>query len=87
MVKVRLTRLGAKKTPFYRIVATDIRNKRDGRFLEILGYYDPARKPEIFHIKHERYQHWLSMGAKVSNTVASMVRRARKQAPLVNAQT
>ena len=87
MVKVRLTRMGAKKAPFYRIVATDVRNPRDGQFLEILGYYDPAKKPEILHIKYDRYQHWLSVGAQVSETVASMVRRARKFAQPVVAQT
>ncbi len=82
MVKVRLTRMGAKKAPFYRVVATDSRNKRDGRFIEVLGYYDPAREPEIFHIKHDRLEYWKSVGAQVSDTVTSLIRRAQKRAPV-----
>jgi small subunit ribosomal protein S16 len=81
MVKVRLTRMGAKKAPFYRIIATDSRSPRDGRFLEILGYYDPITTPEIIHVKHERLQHWVSVGAQVSDTVASLLKRQRRNAP------
>lgn len=81
MVKVRLTRMGAKKAPFYRIIATDSRSPRDGRFLEILGYYDPATKPEILHVKYDRLQHWVSVGAQVTDTVSSLLKRARKNAP------
>lgn len=86
MVKVRLTRMGAKKAPFYRIIATDSRSKRDGRFIEILGYYDPSTKPEVLHVKHERLQHWVSVGAQVSDTVSSLLRRQKRNAPPANAQ-
>ncbi len=79
MVKVRLTRMGAKKAPFYRIVATDSRNRRDGRFLEVLGYYDPVKQPEVLHIKFDRLEYWKSVGAQLTDTVASLVKRARKQ--------
>ncbi len=86
MVKVRLTRMGAKKAPFYRVVATDSRNRRDGRFIEILGYYDPAKQPEILHIKHDRLEYWKSVGAQVSDSVASLIKRARRHAPPVTVE-
>ena len=86
MVKLRLTRMGAKKAPFYRIVAADVRAPRDGRFIEILGYYDPAKQPEILHIKQERVDHWLSMGAEATDTVASLIRRNRRSTPPVSGQ-
>ncbi len=87
MVKVRLTRMGAKKAPFYRIVATDSRNRRDGRFIEILGYYDPAKQPEVLHIKLDRVEYWKSVGAQVSDTVASLIQRARKNVVPVSAES
>lgn len=80
MVKVRLTRLGSKKSPFYRIIATDSRTPRDGRFLEILGYYDPIKNPEVLLVKQDRVDYWLSVGAQMTDTVASLVRRSKKQA-------
>jgi len=85
MVKLRLTRKGAKKAPFYRIVAADARAPRDGRFLEILGYYDPTKKPEVLHIKRDRVDYWLSVGAQASDTVRSLIRRHARQAPPVEA--
>lgn len=80
MVKVRMTRMGAKKSPFYRIIATDSRSPRDGRFIEILGYYDPQKSPEVFHIKAERLDWWVNHGAQMSDTVASLLRRSKKAA-------
>lgn len=78
-VAIRLARQGAKKRPFYRIVAADKRRARDGRFLEHLGVYDPRAKH--VRINHERYNHWLSVGAKPSLTVEQLVKKdAKKQA-------
>lgn len=85
MVKVRLTRLGSKKSPFYRIIATDSRTPRDGRFLEILGYYDPIKNPEVLLVKQDRVDYWLSVGAQMTDTVASLVRRSKKQATAAQA--
>jgi small subunit ribosomal protein S16 len=77
-VSIRLARQGSKKKPFYRIVATDRRSPRDGRFIEQLGYYDP-RKPE-FRLDVERYKRWVDTGARPSDTVASLV-KANPPAP------
>jgi small subunit ribosomal protein S16 len=78
MVVVRMSRQGSKKRPFYRIVAADKRRARDGRFIELLGTYDPRTK--AFKLDGERYQHWLSHGAQASETVASLVRRQARAA-------
>ena len=79
MVKLRLARFGAKKRPFYRIVAADSRKRRDGRFLEILGYYDPLHEPSVIHVKTDRVDHWKSVGAQASDTVASLLREYQKR--------
>ena len=71
MVRIRLARAGAKKRPFYRIVAADKRMKRDGRFLEKLGTYDPLSKETI--IEKEKIQKWLSVGASASETVVKLL--------------
>ena len=78
-VKIRLARQGSKKRPFYRIVATDKRSPRDGRFIEQIGYFDPL-KPD-FRLDQPRYEHWLKHGALPSDTLASLVKRAAKDAP------
>jgi len=75
-VAIRLARLGAKKRPYYRVVATDKRSARDGRFLELLGVYDPREKH--FRIDEDRYQKWLSNGAKPSLTVSQLVKKAAR---------
>jgi len=80
MVKIRMTRGGAKKRPHYRIVAIDERSQRDGRPLEFLGTYTPASKPEQFEIKIDRFDAWIAKGAQPSPTVRSLVKRARKRA-------
>ena len=80
MVKIRLTRGGAKKRPHYRIVAIDERSQRDGRPLEFLGTYAPAADPEQFDIKVDRFEAWIAKGAQPSPTVRSLVKRARKRA-------
>ncbi len=78
MVRLRLTRLGAKKRPFYRVVAADQRSPRDGRFIEQLGYYDPMKKPLELKLDLVRVDHWLSVGAQPTETVQSLIVRARK---------
>jgi small subunit ribosomal protein S16 len=80
MVKIRLTRGGAKKRPHYRIVAIDHRDKREGRPLEFLGTYDPRQDPERIEVKSERLEAWLAKGAQMSPSVASLVKRQRKRA-------
>lgn len=81
MVKIRLSRAGAKKAPFYHIVAADSRSKRDGSYIEELGSYDPKRDPAVVQFNEERLNHWLNVGAQMSETVASLVKRARAEAP------
>jgi small subunit ribosomal protein S16 len=80
MVKIRLTRVGAKKKPFYRIQAIDERKQRDGRALEYLGTYDPNRNPAVVKLENEAIDSWVAKGAQMSPTVASLVKRARDAA-------
>ena len=80
MVKIRLTRHGAKKRPFYRIIAIDERKPREGRPLEFLGTYDPLTSPERIQVKAERIDEWVANGAQLSPRVATLMRRARKAA-------
>ena len=78
-VKIRLQRFGSKKKPYYRVVIADSRMKRDGRFLEQVGTYDPMQSPARVTLKLDRLDHWVSVGAKASDTVASLVRRFRRE--------
>lgn len=71
--KLRLKRAGAKKAPFYRIVAADSRSPRDGRFIEIVGYYDPTKNPAVVHIDEEKALKWLGHGAQPSDTVKNLL--------------
>ncbi|MBR4421663.1 MAG: 30S ribosomal protein S16 [Erysipelotrichaceae bacterium] len=73
MVKLRLKRMGAKKVPFYRIVAADSRSRRDGRDIETLGTYDPTKKPAIVTIDEEKVLEWLNKGAVPTDTVRSLL--------------
>lgn len=73
MVKIRLSRIGSKNKPFYRIVAADIRSPRDGKFLEILGHYDPRRKPHELKIDMDRVKAWMDNGAKTTNRVSKLI--------------
>lgn len=75
-VKIRLARFGAKKKPFYRIVVTDTRAPRDGRFIEKIGTYDPKQDPPSISVDKERATEWLQKGAQASPTVAQLLRRA-----------
>lgn len=73
-VKIRLTRMGAKGKPYYRIVAADIDFPRDGKFLEILGNYDPKKNPAEVNLKESRVRDWLSKGAKPTLTVSNLLK-------------
>lgn len=75
-VKLRLKRMGAKKAPYYRIVAADSRSPRDGRFIEQLGTYDPTKNPAAVTINEEAVLKWLSVGAQPSDTVRSLLSKA-----------
>ena len=75
MLAIRLQRLGAKKRPFFRVVVIDSHASRDGRALEVLGHYNPKTVPEIFEFKRERFEHWLSHGAQLSDTVRTLLKR------------
>ncbi|MDY0234447.1 MAG: 30S ribosomal protein S16 [Gudongella sp.] len=73
-VKIRLKRMGAKKTPFYRIVVADSRAPRDGRFIEELGYYNPLTEPKIVKVDNEKALKWMKNGAKPTETVERLFR-------------
>lgn len=75
-VVIRMMRAGAKKRPFYRIVVADSRRQRDGRFVEILGYYDPMAKPFAVKMDEEKVKGWIAQGATPSTQAASLFRRA-----------
>jgi small subunit ribosomal protein S16 len=77
-VVLRLSRAGAKKMPYYHVVATDSRNPRDGKFIEAIGAYDPNLDPPKFEMNEERLQHWLQVGAKPSETLAGLLKRVKK---------
>lgn len=82
MVKIRLTRAGAKKRAFYRIIAVDERVQRDGRPLEFLGTYDPKSDPERVNLRTEAIDAWVKKGAQLSPTVKSLIRRQKRRAPV-----
>ena len=75
MLKIRLARHGAKKRPFYRIVAADIESPRDGRFIETLGTYNPLKDPAEVTLDKERVDYWIQQGATPSDTVRSILKR------------
>jgi len=76
LLRIRLRRVGAKKKPSYRLVVADVRAPRDGAFVETIGHYDPMTEPETIVIKEERALHWLSQGAKPSDTSARLLGKA-----------
>ncbi|MFA7075787.1 MAG: 30S ribosomal protein S16 [Candidatus Izemoplasmatales bacterium] len=76
MVKLRLQRFGTTKRPFYRVVAADARKTRDGRYLEIVGVYEPTKKPAVVEINHELAIKWLLAGAQPTETVKSLFKKA-----------
>lgn len=75
MVKIRLRRVGAKKQPSYRVVVADSRSPRDGRFIEVIGFYNPRTEPETARIKEDRAFHWLSVGAQPTEPVARLLKK------------
>ena len=75
-VKIRLKRLGEKKSPFYRIIVADARSPRNGRFIEEIGTYDPTKDPSEFHVNEELAKKWLATGAQPTETVARIFKQA-----------
>ncbi len=75
-MKLRLTRLGSKKRPFYRIVAVDSETRRDGRALDYVGYYNPMVDPAEIKVDKEKVREWLERGAKPSDTVRALLKKA-----------
>ena len=82
MVTIRLSRSGAKKRPYYHIVVTDSRNRRDGRYLERIGFFNPVARgnEESLRLDLARADHWLGHGAQASDRVASLLKQSRKEA-------
>ena len=80
MVKIRLLRAGAKKRPYYRVIAIDERAKRDGRALEFLGTYNPIAEPPHIQLETERIEAWVGNGAQLSDAVRGLLKRQRKRA-------
>ena len=77
MLAIRLARIGKKKRPFYRVVVTEKTRPRNGRFVEIVGTYDPLQKPAAVQLDAERVKYWLSKGAQPSDTVRSLLRNPK----------
>ena len=75
-VRIRLTRQGRKKKPFYRIIVADGESPRDGKFLDILGTYDPLQDPAVVKIDREKFNNWIGLGALPSTTVRSILKKA-----------
>jgi small subunit ribosomal protein S16 len=83
MVRIRLRRVGSKKQASYRVVVTDSRAPRDGRFIEVIGFYDPHTEPETVRIKEDRALYWLSVGAQPSKAVLRFLRARGTMARLI----
>lgn len=79
MVKIRLTRMGAHKKPFYRIIVADSRARRDGPFIEVIGTYDPKKEPSEIKIDSERVKYWIERGAQPTDTVKKLIQKAAVQ--------
>jgi small subunit ribosomal protein S16 len=84
-VAIRLKREGAKNSPYYKIVVADQRRPRDGKFIEIIGSYDPRKEGENYALQLDRADYWVSVGARPSLTVGSIINKARKQAAIAAA--
>jgi small subunit ribosomal protein S16 len=74
-VKIRLKRMGAKKRPFYRVVVADARSPRDGRFIEMVGYYDPLPDPVVVKLQDDRIRYWMATGVRGSDAVRELLER------------
>lgn len=75
MLSIRMRRTGSKKRPFYRVVVTEARDPREGSFIEILGFYNPRTKPATVEIYKDRVRHWISQGARPSDSVRTLLAR------------
>ena len=84
-VRLRLTRVGSRKNPIWRVVAADGRSKRDGRVLEIVGRYNPQPHPSEIVLDRERIDHWIARGAQPSDTVRTLIRAVERGAPAATA--
>ena len=78
-VKIRLRRMGSNKKPFFRVVVTDMRRPNEGRFIEALGWYDPKKKGMNYELRVDRIEYWQSKGAVISDTVNSLLKKAKKE--------
>ena len=85
MLAIRLRRAGSKNRPFFRVVVTERARARDGRFVEVLGHYNPRTKPEKLEVDRERLAHWLKAGAQPSDTVRTLIDRMPPPAPQAEA--
>ena len=86
-VTIRLRRDGAKNSPYYRIVVADKHSPRDGKFLELIGTYDPKKKGDNSTVKLARVEHWVKNGARPSDTVASIIKKAKAKAAKAEKET
>jgi small subunit ribosomal protein S16 len=77
MLSIRLTRYGRRNRPFYRVVVADSRRSRDGRFIEVVGHYDPVLKPAAINLDTDKINDWVSKGAKLSETVGSLLKQVK----------
>ena len=75
-VKIRLMRMGAKKKPFYRIIVADSRSPRDGKFIEIIGHYDPLKDPAEIKVDGDKAKTWISNGAQPTDTVRALLKKS-----------
>ncbi|MFN2444294.1 MAG: 30S ribosomal protein S16 [Vicinamibacterales bacterium] len=75
MLSIRMRRTGSKKRPFYRVVVTEARSPREGSFIEVLGFYNPRTKPAVVEIDRARVTHWVSRGARPSDSVRTLLKR------------
>ena len=83
MLAIRLMRMGAKGKPYYRVVVKEKRSKRDGKYIEQLGTYNPMVNPAEIKLNEERVQYWIGVGAQPTETAASLIRKSAAQAPAV----
>lgn len=75
MLSIRMRRTGSKKRPFFRVVVSEARSKKEGEFIEVLGFYNPRTKPAVFEINKDRVAHWVKMGARPSDSVRTLMAR------------
>jgi small subunit ribosomal protein S16 len=86
-VRVRLTRVGSKKNPIWRVVVADQRSPRDGRFIETIGHYNPQTEPSTIVVDKDRYEHWVARGAQPTGTVKSLMRASSRSQPAEPAES